>query len=52
MILRVIVVYHDYEIWQIDIKIVFLNENLQEDMYVTQFEGFESKKFINKLCKL
>jgi len=51
-ILRVIVVYHDYEIWQIDIKIVFLNENLQEDMYVTQFEGFESKKFINKLCKL
>ncbi|PKI31421.1 hypothetical protein CRG98_048188, partial [Punica granatum] len=32
--------YYDYEIWQIDVKTVFLNGNLLEDMYMTQPEGF------------
>jgi hypothetical protein len=35
-----------------DIKIVFLNENLQEDVYMTQLESFEYKKFANKVCNL
>jgi len=35
-----------------NIKIAFLNGNLQEDVYITQPEVFESKKFINKVCKL
>jgi hypothetical protein len=35
-----------------DVKIVFLNENLQEDVYMTQPESFESKTFVNKVCKL
>ena len=25
--------------------------NLHEDVYMTQLEGFESKKFTNKVCK-
>ena len=39
-ILLAIATYYDYEIWQIDVKIVFLNENLIEDVYMTQLEGF------------
>jgi hypothetical protein len=46
------VTYHDYEIWQIDVKTIFLNENLQEEVYVSQPESFEYKEFANKVCKL
>jgi len=49
-ILLAIVACHDYEICYIDVKIVFLNGNVQKDMYVTQPESFESKKFLNKVC--
>ena len=31
-IILAIAAYFDYEIWQMDIKIAFLNENLQEDV--------------------
>jgi hypothetical protein len=34
-ILLVMTIYHDYEIWQMNIKIAFLNENLHEDVYDT-----------------
>ena len=51
-ILLAIVAYHDYEICQIDVKIVFLNRNVQKDMYVAQLESFESKEFFNKVCQL
>jgi hypothetical protein len=39
-ILLAIAAYFDYEIWQMDVKITFLNENLTEDVYMTQPEGF------------
>ncbi|GJQ92467.1 retrotransposon protein, putative, ty1-copia subclass [Tanacetum coccineum] len=32
--------YYDYEIWQMDIKTVFLNGYLDEDIYMVQPEGF------------
>jgi hypothetical protein len=51
-ILLVIIVYHDYNIWQIDVKTIFPNGNLEEDVYVTQVESFESNEFDNKVCKL
>ncbi|KAJ8761268.1 hypothetical protein K2173_001324 [Erythroxylum novogranatense] len=35
-----------------DVKTTFLNGNLQEDVYMTQPEGFESKEFPNQVCKL
>ena len=34
-ILLVIATYYDYEIWQMDVKTVFLNGNLLEDVYMT-----------------
>ncbi|GJS47875.1 retrotransposon protein, putative, ty1-copia subclass [Tanacetum coccineum] len=32
--------YYDYEIWQMDVKTVFLNGYLDEDIYMVQPEGF------------
>ena len=51
-ILIAIAAYHDYEIWQMDVKIVFLNGNLLEDVYMTQPEGFVQPKNSGKVCKL
>ena len=30
----------DYEIWQMDFKTTFLNGNLDEEIYISQPEGF------------
>ena len=41
----------DYEIWQMDVKITFLNGELEEEMYMIQPEGFTSIDE-SKVCKL
>ena len=51
-ILIAIAAYHDYEIWQMDVKTAFLNGNLLEDVYMTQLEGFVQPKNSGKVCKL
>ena len=51
-ILLAIVAYYDYEIWQMDVKTVFLNGNLLEDVYMTQPEGFVDPMYPNRVCKL
>ena len=51
-ILIVIAAYHDYEIWQMDVKTAFLNGNLLEDVYMTQPEGFVQPKNSGNVCKL
>src|SRR6516165_8230006 len=51
-IMLAIAVYHDYEIWQMDVKTAFLNGNLVEDVYMTQPEGFIVPENANKVCKL
>ncbi|GJS68340.1 retrotransposon protein, putative, ty1-copia subclass [Tanacetum coccineum] len=43
-ILIAIVVYYDYEIWQMDVKIAFLNGRLNKDVYMVQPEGFVNPK--------
>nr|GEV40741.1 retrotransposon protein, putative, Ty1-copia subclass [Tanacetum cinerariifolium] len=47
-ILIAIAAFYDYEIWQMDVKTTFLNEEL----YIEQPEGFVSQKFSNRVCKL
>ena len=51
-ILLVIVAYYDYEIWQMDVKIIFFNGNLEEEVYMTQLEGFILSGRPNQVYKL
>ena len=50
-ILLAIAAFYDYEIWQMDVKMAFLNGNLSEDVYMIQPEGFvdptNAKKYAN-----
>jgi Reverse transcriptase (RNA-dependent DNA polymerase) len=50
--LLAIAAFYDYEIWKIDVKTVFLNRNLEKDVYMIQFTGFEDPKNAEKICKL
>jgi hypothetical protein len=51
-ILLAVVAYFDYEIWQMDVKIAFLNGNQTEGVYMTQAEGFVDPRYAGKICKL
>ena len=51
-IVLAIAAYHDYEIWQMDVKTAFLNGFLEEVVYMTQPEGFLDPSNPNKVCKL
>ena len=42
----------DYEIWQMDVKTAFLNDNLEENIYMRQPEGFITKGEEHMVCKL
>ena len=46
-IILAITAYHDYEIWQMDVKTAFLNKNFEEEVYMTQPEGFVSNERVN-----
>ena len=43
ILLSIAVYYYDYEIWQMDVKTVFLNGNLEEEIYMLQPESFIAK---------
>jgi len=51
-ILLAIAAHYDYEIWQMDVKTPFLNGNHEEDVYMTQPEGFTVLESAWKVCKL
>nr|GEW66349.1 hypothetical protein [Tanacetum cinerariifolium] len=51
-ILIAIPAYYDYEIWQMDVKTVFVNGYLNEEVYMEQPEGFVNPKYLNRVCKL
>ena len=51
-ILLSIAAYYDYDIWQMDVKIAFLNGYLEESIYMMQPEGFIVKGQEQKVCKL
>ena len=51
-ILLAIAAYFDYEIWQMDVKTAFLNDNVEKELYMMQPEGFVDPKDVGKVCKL
>ncbi|GJR86483.1 retrotransposon protein, putative, ty1-copia subclass [Tanacetum coccineum] len=52
LILIAIAAFYDYEIWQMDVKTVFLNGYLNEEVYMEQPEGFINQNYPNRVCKL
>jgi hypothetical protein len=51
-IMLAIAAFYDYEVWQMDVKTAFLNGKLDEEVFMTQPEGFVDPKHPNKVCKL
>ncbi|MCE8502524.1 DDE-type integrase/transposase/recombinase, partial [Latilactobacillus sakei] len=51
-ILLAIAAYYDYEIWQMDVKTAFLNGFLEEEIYMSQPEGFIENNQEHLVCKL
>lgn len=50
--LLVIAAHHDYKIWQINVKITFLNGYLDKQNYMEQPLDFTSSDKNHKVCKL
>ena len=50
--LLTVAIYFDYEIWQMDVKTIFLNGYLEEDIYIEQSLGFTFSDGDHKVCKL
>ena len=51
-IILAIVAYFDYEIWQMDVKIAFLNGNLKDFVYMIHPKDFVDPNNAGKICKL
>ncbi|KAK1593393.1 hypothetical protein QYE76_008217, partial [Lolium multiflorum] len=51
-ILLAIAAFFDYEIWQMDVKMAFLNGDIEEELYMVQPKGFVDPKNADKVCKL
>ncbi|GJZ91404.1 retrovirus-related pol polyprotein from transposon TNT 1-94 [Tanacetum coccineum] len=46
------VAYMGFMVYHMDVKSVFLNGKISEEMYVQQLPGFERSEFPNYMCKL
>nr|GFA97493.1 retrovirus-related Pol polyprotein from transposon TNT 1-94 [Tanacetum cinerariifolium] len=44
--------YMNFKVYQMDVKSVFLNGKLKDEVYVKQPHGFESSEFPDYVCKL
>ena len=51
-IILAIAAYFDYEIWQMDVKIAFLNGNLTEDVYIMQPEVLLIRPMLERYANL
>jgi hypothetical protein len=51
-IIMVLVAHYDLELHQMDVKTAFLNDNLQENIYMAQLEGFAVEGKEHMGCKL
>jgi hypothetical protein len=44
--------FHDFKLYQMDVKSAFLNGTLKEEAYVAQPPGFENPNFPNRVYTL
>jgi hypothetical protein len=44
--------YHNFKLYQMDVKSVFLNGPIKEEVYVEQPPGFEHDKYPSRIYKL
>ncbi|KAL0411611.1 UNVERIFIED_CONTAM: hypothetical protein Slati_3750800 [Sesamum latifolium] len=51
-ILLAIAAWYDYEIWQMDVKTAFLNNFVEEAIFMDQPEGFTAVGEEQKVCRL
>ncbi|KAL0449037.1 UNVERIFIED_CONTAM: Secreted RxLR effector protein [Sesamum latifolium] len=51
-ILLAIAAWYDYEIWQMDVKIAFLNDFIEEEIFMDQPKGFTAVGEEQKVCRL
>jgi hypothetical protein len=51
-IVMALVAHYDLELYQMDVKIVFLNDDLQESVYMAQLEGFAIEGMEHIGCRL
>ena len=51
-IVMALVAHFDLELHQIDVKTTFLNENLEDVVYMNQLEGFYLNRKEHMVCKL
>ena len=51
-IIIALVVYFDLELQQMDVKKVFFNRDLKEEVYMKQHEGFSSSDGKHLVCRL
>nr|GEX47516.1 hypothetical protein [Tanacetum cinerariifolium] len=51
-ILIAIIVFHDYEIWQMNVKTAFLNGHLSEEIYMEQPKSFVNPKYPNRRFRM
>jgi len=47
-----LVAHFDFELHQMDVKMTFLNDHIEEEVYMKQPEGFSSTKGEHLVCKL
>jgi hypothetical protein len=53
--IRILLAYathHDFKLYQMDIKSVFLNGRIKKEVYMEQRPGFEDEKYPNHVYKL
>ena len=51
-IILALVAYLDLELQKMDVKMTFLNDNLEDEVYMKQLEGFSPREGEHLVCKL
>jgi len=45
-------VYKNFKVYQMDVKLAFLNGNINEEVYIEQSNGFQISENLDFVCKL